>query len=171
MQKTRDGWDLPNQLQTPCLCSQTSVQSVPILSSTHLWGIFHTNAYYLVPHPAQLKSLPKSAIFNCCATSIFKTCNTWPIYLVRGTDLFSIRLSNKMPRTNSTVAIRCEWIKIILFFFFLSDWQKTYFFGVLQNFNSLCVMKWKRLKITALKQSLFNLDQCRLTSSLFCFHC
>ena len=33
-----------------------------------------------------------TAIFNRCAARIFKICNT---YLVKGTDLFSLRLSNK----------------------------------------------------------------------------
>ena len=34
----------------------------------------------------------RAAIFNWCATGIFKTCNNW---LVSGTGLFSLRLSNK----------------------------------------------------------------------------
>ena len=35
-------------------------------------------------------------------------------YLVRGTDLFSLRLSNKkMTIANTTIAVHCKWIKII----------------------------------------------------------
>ena len=50
-----------------------------------------------------------------CATGIFKTCNA---YLVRDMDLFSIILSNKrMTLANTTIAIQCEWIKIIPVFF------------------------------------------------------
>ena len=60
---------------------------------------------------------------NQCATRIFETCNTW---LVRGTDLFSLRLSNeKMTTANTTTTVLCEWINIIPMF--LSDQQKVYF--------------------------------------------
>ena len=45
---------------------------------------------------------------------IFKTCNTW---LVKSTDLFFLRLSNFLNDTNNTtITIRCEWIKIITIF-------------------------------------------------------
>ena len=38
-------------------------------------------------------------------------------YWVRGTDLFSLKLSNKkMRKANTIVALQCEWIKIYLFF-------------------------------------------------------
>ena len=55
-------------------------------------------------------------IFNRCATRIFKTCHT---HLVRGTDFFSFRFSNKtkMTTANITIAIWCEWVKIITIFF------------------------------------------------------
>ena len=44
-------------------------------------------------------------IFNPCATRIFKTCSTW---LVRGTDLFSLRLSYKKTTTANTIAVWYE---------------------------------------------------------------
>ena len=57
-----------------------------------------------------------------------------PDYLCRGTDLFFLRLSNKKMTTANTIAIAVTESKLCLFF--LSDWQKIYFFGVLQNFSS-----------------------------------
>lgn len=56
------------------------------------------------------------------AASTLKTCN---IYLIMGTDLSSLRLSNEtMTTANSTIAAWCERIKITPFF--LSDGQQTY---------------------------------------------
>ena len=77
-----------------------------------------------------------------------------PDYLVRGTDLFSLRLSNlreivvkKMTTANTRIAAWCEWIKIIPIFFIRS--AKNIFVGVLQNFSNLCVPQggkgWKLL--------------------------
>ena len=54
------------------------------------------------------------AMAHWCAARILKTCNT---YLVRVTDLFSLRLSNKNNLTTATktIAVWCESIKIITF--------------------------------------------------------
>ena len=67
-------------------------------------------------------------------------------YLVRGTDLLSLRLSNLKMTTANTIAIQCEWIKIIPIF--LSDWQKTYFlvWGRTLVIKSTCAMRWKGWK-------------------------
>ena len=46
--------------------------------------------------------------------------HTTPDYLVRGTDLFSLRLLNKkMTTTNTAIAVQCERMKIISVSFFL----------------------------------------------------
>ena len=65
------------------------------------------------------------------AAGILKMCNT---YLVRGTDLFSLRLSNKKTTTaNTTRAIGVSESKLCLFFYPIG---KTIFFAVLQNFSN-----------------------------------
>ena len=65
-----------------------------------------------------------------------------PDYLVWGTDLFSLRLLNKkMTTANTTVAVQCEWIKIIPIF--LSDRRILVI--------SLCAMRWKRLKTAGVR--------------------
>ena len=60
-----------------------------------------------------------------------------PDYLVRGTDLFTLRLSNiKMTTANTTIAVWCEWIKIILIF----SQQKIHFLVCRKILSiSLCV--------------------------------
>ena len=69
-----------------------------------------------------------------------------PDYLVRGTNLFSLRLSNnKMTTANTTIAVWCEWIKSIPIF--LSDWQKYNIFT--------CATRWKRLH-TAILYACYN---------------
>ena len=63
-----------------------------------------------------------------------------PDYLVKGTDIFFLWLSNKkMTTTNTTIAVWCEWIKIIPIF--LSDCQKYNMFLVCHRISviSLCV--------------------------------
>ena len=50
-----------------------------------------------------------------CATEFFK--NATPDYLVRGTDLLSLRLSNKKMTTANESK---------LYLYFLSDWRETY---------------------------------------------
>ena len=60
------------------------------------------------------KDPPKTmwpAIFNRRAARMFKTCTTW--LFSQGTELLSLRLSNKKLTTaNTTIAIRSEWIQI-----------------------------------------------------------
>ena len=74
-----------------------------------------------------------------------------PAYLVRGTDLFSLSLSNfkKMTTANTTIAVCCEWIQVILMLFQIG---KNVFILVCHRIVgiSLCAMRWKRLKITGL---------------------
>ena len=58
-------------------------------------------------------------------------------YLVRDTDVFFLWLSRKnMTTANTTIAVWCEWIKII--FLFVRSAKST-IFDVVQNFSSLCV--------------------------------
>ena len=72
--------------------------------------------------------------FSTGALREFPKC-TVSDYLVRGTDLFSLRLSNKkMATANTTVAIWCDQIKIIPIF--LVRTAKNVFFGVLQNVSN-----------------------------------
>lgn len=57
-----------------------------------------------------------------------------PDYLVKDTDLFSLRLPNKiLPIANTTTAVSCE--QIIIIPFWGSDLQEV-FFGVAQNFSN-----------------------------------
>ena len=88
--------------------------------------------------------------FSTCVLQAFLK-QAIPGYLVRGTDLFFLRLSNKkMTTANTTVVILCEWMKIILIF--LSDQQKIYFLVHCRILViSLCAMRWKRLKIAAVR--------------------
>ena len=74
--------------------------------------------------------------------------HTIPNYFVRGTDLFSLRLSNKKMTTVNTRAVQCEWSKIIPILLVRSA-KAIIFFGVLQNFSNLflCAMRWKKLKV------------------------
>ena len=52
----------------------------------------------------------------CCKNIFLK--HATPDCLVRGTDLFSRRGSNKkMTTANTTVAVQCEWLNIIAIFF------------------------------------------------------
>ena len=72
-----------------------------------------------------------------------------PDYLVRGTDLFSLRLPNKkMTTVDAAIAVLCEWIKITPIFFQISK-KYSVFFGVPQNFSNkyMCAMRWKRWKM------------------------
>ena len=73
----------------------------------------------------------RTVIFSCCAVAgtlvshknFLK--NAIPDCLAWGTDLYSLRSSNKnMTTANTRLAVQCESIKIICF---LSDWQKMYF--------------------------------------------
>ena len=72
-------------------------------------------------------------IFSQCAKRIFKTCNT---YLVRRTDLFSLRLSNKKNDNSQHNKSRPLWLNQN-YTHFLSDWQKIYFLVVHENLNSI----------------------------------
>ena len=64
----------------------------------------------------------RSAIFNLHAARILKTFSA--CLLVRGTDLFSLRLSNRrMTIPNTTVAVWCQWVGS----------EKNVFFGVLRT--------------------------------------
>ena len=66
------------------------------------------------------------------------------IVLVRGTDPFSLKLSNKRMTTANIIAIQCAWIKIISIFCQIG---KTVFSGVLQNLViSLCVHDMKKVE-------------------------
>ena len=57
-----------------------------------------------------------------------------PDDLVRDTELFSLRLSNKsMTAAHTAIAVQCEWIKIIPIFVRLA---KNMFFGEPQNFSN-----------------------------------
>ena len=62
-----------------------------------------------------------------------------------------------MTIANTTIAVQCEWIKIILNFFCQIGKKYNIFFGVLQNFRNqfMCAMRWKRLKIATLSLSVF----------------
>ena len=94
----------------------------------------------------RFKRYCKPEIFNQYTARIFKTCNT---YLVRGPDLFSLRLSNlKMATANRAITICCELIKTIPVF--RSDWQKIVFLVCCRIVViSLCVLweekGWKSL--------------------------
>ena len=83
----------------------------------------------------------KPEIFNQCAI---------PNYLVRGTDLFFLRLLNKKLTTdNTTIVIYWDWIKIIPMFCHIA---KNIFFGVPQNFSNwfMCAVISKGLNSTVL---------------------
>ena len=54
--------------------------------------------------------------------------------LVRGTDLLSLRLSNKKMTTT-------KWCESKLILFFLPDHQKSILLGVPKNFINLCAMR------------------------------
>ena len=72
------------------------------------------------------------AIFNQCAERIFKTCNTW-LFSQGHWPLF-LRLSNeKMTTADTTVAIWCEWVKIIPIFVISA---KNIFSVVPQHFSN-----------------------------------
>ena len=77
--------------------------------------------------------------FTRCATAIFKTCNTWPL---------SLRWQVKKLTTANTIAMWCEWIKVIPIF--LSAQQKICFLVCCRiSVISLCAVIWKSLEITA----------------------
>ena len=59
-----------------------------------------------------------------------------PDYLVMGTDLFSLKLSNKKKMTTANTITGVNEPKLYLFFVRSA---KNVFFGVSQNFSSLCV--------------------------------
>ena len=83
-----------------------------------------------------------TVIFNWCAARNFKTCNTW--LRSQGTDLFSLRLSNKkMTIANTTIAVWCECIKIISMFLWLA---KNVFLGVPQNFRNYECLEMRRVE-------------------------
>lgn len=95
----------------PCLCStQMWVGSWPYLSLS-------SRVAPSKPHPLRPSASWVSSL-NQCGARAFKTCDTC---VVRGTALFSLRLSNE----KMTIAVHCELAKIIPFF--RSDRQKTYF--------------------------------------------
>ena len=91
-------------------------------------------------------------VLPCCVAGTFHpTKHTTPDYLVRDTDLFSLRLSNKkMTTANRTLAVRYEWIKIIPVFGQIGK-KYNISFGGLQNFcdQLMCAARWKRLEVAA----------------------
>ena len=83
-------------------CSRT-FNEVPKASNTYLKTITQINIIAL--QQQYLTAGPQTFLKHAI-----------PDYLVRGTDLFPLRLSNtKMTTANRTKAIQCEWIKIIPF--------------------------------------------------------
>ena len=98
----------------------------------------------------------QAAISNLCAAKILN--HAIPDYLVRGTDLFSLTLSNK--NDNSQHNNSClVWMhqNYTCFFGKISKKCNT-LFGVPQNFSNefMCAMRWKRLKIAAWMQCLLH---------------
>ena len=90
-----------------------------------------------------LVQLYNAGIFNQRAARIFKTCRAW--LLVRGTDLFSLRLSNKkMPTANTTIALWCVRIKVLP----VRSPKNVIYFSVCYRILAIssCAMRWKRLK-------------------------
>ena len=77
-----------------------------------------------------------------------------PAYLARGTDLSSLRLSNKKLTTANIIAIRYEWIKTIpIFFCQIRKKKKNYIFLVCHRIFVISLsVPWdeNRLKITVL---------------------
>ena len=73
-----------------------------------------------------------------------------------GTDLFSLKLSNKKYyNSQHSYNVRCEWIKIIPIF--QIRLAKNTFFGV-------CHMRWKRLKITGFPEKHQCVVACHMAS-------
>ena len=125
---------------------------------------------------AQFHSTPegwaRAVMFNWCSAAHWCVReflkHAIPDYLVRSTDLFSLRLSNKKLTTaNITIAIQCEWIKIIPIF--SVRLAKIYFWGVPQNFSNyfICAMRHKMLKIFGLEQCI-QLPQVLVFPSVKC---
>ena len=104
------------------LCIRFSLTKMRFwISNTNILPFFDT--YTLQPFLLYIH-YSRPMIFNSVLQEFLK--HAIPDYLVRGTDLFSLRLSNKnMTTANTTIAIWCEWIKIIPIL--LSDWQKNFF--------------------------------------------
>ena len=101
---------------TPPLTSLCLVSTCPPFSAEFECPVLH---YFLhvdmLPHFKAFTKLHKTAIFNQCATRILK--HAISDYLVRGTSLFSLRLSNKKRTTaNTTIANSLNESKVYLFF-------------------------------------------------------
>ena len=80
-----------------------------------------------------------------------------PDYLVRDTGHFPLRLWDlKIIITNTTVAMWCEWIKIIPI---ICQIGKIIYFLVCYRtlVINLCAIRWKRLKITVVEE-MFSKD-------------
>ena len=77
-----------------------------------------------------------------------------PDYLVRGPDLFSLRLSNKkwqQPTRQQQPGMNESELHLL---FFQIGKQWSIFFGSLMNFSNwfICAMRWKRVKIAGLNK-------------------
>lgn len=81
--------------------------------------------------------------------TIFKTCNT--SLFSHGHWLLSLRLSNKNMTTANTITLQHEWIKMILIFIIPAHIYIYFFLCYRVLLISLCVVKWKMLKITDLE--------------------
>ena len=129
--QARAGWERQGPEHRGCCSSRDPVVLEPGCSGTSL-GRFKN-----VPLPSPT---PYRCIFdNLCqqfSTSILQGFlkHAMPDYLVRGTDLFSLRLSNKrMITANTIITVWCEWIKITPIFLVN---RLKYIFGVSQNFSN-----------------------------------
>ena len=125
-------WDMASVIygkQCPSLVKWVSLTGLPVWCSRRS-GIFQPECHS-----------------TWCAPRTFKTCSS---RLLTDTDLFPLKWSNKkMTTANTTIAIWCEYIKIIPIF--LSDWQKIHNFMVCHRSFVVTLRvpwDWKRRKIT-----------------------
>ena len=105
----------------------------------------------------------KPAIFNQCAASVFKTCTSW--LFSQEHDFPSDCQIKNMTTANTTMAIWCEWIKIIPIFVWLAK-HRIYFLVCHRIFviKFMRAVGWKRLKITDLNLSGWQTLNCPNTT-------